>query len=235
MPKHQKPTVQTVKKQLKKIRDLSVELAEAEYELGLLGLVGIDRISNKKASTKKKASKKKASKKRASTKPLSLRDQKIVRLLLDQPELTQKEIASRFGIHQAQVSQIKKKAGIPMLSRSEVAEKMRKASKPKVKVSSKKPTKKTTRKTSGKKVFLSDTVFKEVKNALTNGGQVDAGFIESKHGKSARALVSPVSRFLLTQGAIKIEKNGRVKVLVRRNKKKLQSASLKKFKAWRKA
>ena len=162
MPKHQKPTVQTVKKQLKKIRDLSVELAEAEYELGLLGLVGIDRISNKKAS-KKKASKKKASKKRASTKPLSLRDQKIVRLLLDQPELTQKEIASRFGIHQAQVSQIKKKAGIPMLSRSEVAEKMRKASKPKVKVSSKKPTKKTTRKTSGKKVFLSDTVFKEVK------------------------------------------------------------------------
>ena len=39
MPKHQKPTVQTVKKQLKKIRDLSVELAEAEYELGLLGLV----------------------------------------------------------------------------------------------------------------------------------------------------------------------------------------------------
>ena len=91
MPKHQKPTVQTVKKQLKKIRDLSVELAEAEYELGLLGLVGIDRISNKKASTKKKASKKKASKKRASTKPLSLRDQKIVRLLLDQPELTQKK------------------------------------------------------------------------------------------------------------------------------------------------
>lgn len=230
MSKKQKTSAHAIKKQLKKVRDLSVELAEAEYELGLLGLFGIKPKSEKKIAAKIKVKPSKSS-----LHSLSERDQSVIASLRE-GKLTQTQIAKKHGIHQARVSQLKKKAGLPMLSRSEVAEKMRKANKPTKKVSSKKPTKKTTKKQkSGKKVFLSDTVFKEVKKTLAEHGLVDAAYIESKHGKSARALVTPVKNFLVDEGAIFIKKQGRVNLLVRRNKKKLQSASVKKFKTWRKA
>jgi len=227
MSKKQKTPVAAIKKQLKKVRDLSVELAEAEYELGLLGLFGIKPKSEKKVAAKiiLKPSK-------SSLHSLSKRDQLVIQALREN-KLTQAQIAKKHGIHQARVSQLKKKAGLPMLSRREVAEKMRQANKPTVKVSTKKATKKATK--PNKKVFLSDTVFKEVKKTLAEHGVVDAAFIESKHGKSARALVTPVKNFLIDEGAIFIKKQGRVNLLVRRNKKKLQSASVKKFKAWRKA
>ena len=233
MSKKQKTTAHAIKKQLKKVRDLSIELAEAEYDLGLLGLFGIKPKSGKKTVAKITVKPSKSS-----LHSLSERDQSVI-IALREGKLTQTQIAKKHGIHQARVSQLKKKAGLPMLSRSEVAEKMRQATKPTMKVSSKKPTKKATKKQtkqkSGKKVFLSDTVFKEVKKTLAQHGVVDAAFIESKHGKSARALVTPVKNFLIDEGAIFVEKQGRVNLLVRRNKKKLQSASVKKFKAWRKA
>lgn len=211
--------------------DLKKQLAHNEMEIDLLA-INATRGGKKKKTTFRVVRKDMKSKVTKTKKMLSARDTKVISLLKE-GKMTQAQIAKEVGIHQAQVSQIKKKAGLPMLSAKEVSEKMRKANKTSKKAKKAKA-KKVKKAKKSKKIEgpLTHFVLKNLKNCLLDKPEKDHNFesmfkkfVGDDQEKSLRANFSKIVAYATNEGSI-LRTKSRPLTVRKRNLKKIKSLNI---------
>jgi len=217
-----------IRKLNKEIRDLRIKLAEAEFKRDELRIGGEPSFRVHRKKTEKVSSKKTNTKRSEKRSKNLARDARVLELL-QEGSMTQTQIAKEVGIHQAQVSQIKKKAGLPMMSRKDIVKKMREAASKKTP----KPTKKETKPAKKTKALKKDTrtltskVAEVIVEELSKDRKVSYAkvrrAISKKHfDSSVRATFNKVANIAISDGAA-WRVSTRPMVIRSRNKKKVRS------------